>query len=123
MLGKMLSNAALVLLCIMLTQLGDEDGSIIQQPMWMKMHALSAVYVVDVSNYLADHSREESNGQDSSMVQRPIAITSNQRHNLDCYCPRTFEMAKGSKERLCHQEFNPGTATTHIVSLIRNDRY
>ena len=30
MLGKMLSNAALVLLCIMLTQLGDEDGSIIQ---------------------------------------------------------------------------------------------
>ena len=71
MLAKMLSNAALVLLCIMLTQLGDEDGSIIQQPMWMKMHALFAVYVVDVSNHL---SREESDGQDSSMVQRPVAI-------------------------------------------------
>ena len=52
MLGKMLSNIALVLLCIMLTRLGDEDGSIIQQPIWMKMHALFAVYVVDVSNHL-----------------------------------------------------------------------
>ena len=57
MLGKMLSNAAVVLLCIMLTQLGDEDGSIIQQPMWMKMHALFAVYVVDVSNYLSRSQR------------------------------------------------------------------
>ena len=32
------------------------------------------------------------------MVQRPIAIVSNQRHNLGCYCPRTFEMAKVSKK-------------------------
>ena len=95
------------------------------------MHYL--LCVVDVSNHL---SREESDGQDSSMVQRPIAINcvqrppsqnvlqwiycyqlrsaqeivisdlcnctassiaiiSNQRHNLDRYCPRTFEMAKG----------------------------
>ena len=58
-----------------------------------------AVYVVDVSNLWADYSRAESDGQDSSMVQRLMVIMSNQRHNLDCYHLWTFEMAKGLKER------------------------
>ena len=42
------------------------------------------------------------------MVQRTIVTVSNQRHNLGHYCLRTFEMAKGSKERWCRQESNPG---------------
>ena len=49
---------------------------------------------------------EESNGQDSSVVQRMIAIVSNQRHNLGCYHPWTFETAKGSIERWCRRESN-----------------
>ena len=42
------------------------------------------------------------------MVKRTIVTVSNQRHNLGHYCLRTFEMAKGSKERWCRQELNPG---------------
>ena len=30
------------------------------------------------------------------------------KDNLGCYCLKTFEMAKGKKEKWCHQESNPG---------------
>ena len=39
---------------------------------------------------------EESDGWDSSMIQRPLA--SNERHYLGRYCLQTSETAKGSKE-------------------------
>ena len=29
-------------------------------------------------------------------------------NNLIRYCPQTFEMAQGKKERWCHPELNPG---------------
>ena len=51
-------------------------------------------------------SVEESDGWGSSMLWRPIV--SNDRHNLDRYCPKTSETAKGLKERWCHQGSNPG---------------
>ena len=48
------------------------------------MHACSYLLcmVVGVSNLWADHSKEESNGQDSSMIWRPM-IVSNQRHKFE----------------------------------------
>ena len=58
---------------------------------------LFAVYVVDASNLWADHSREESDGQDSSVVQRSIVIVSNQRHTLGHYRLWTFKAAKDLK--------------------------
>ena len=55
--------------------------------------------VVDVSNPGAGHSREESDGQDSSMVRRLIVIVSNQ----------SFE--------------HSAVILAQIVSLIRHEHY
>ena len=38
-----------------------------------------------------NHSMVESDGQDSSMVQRLIMIASNPRHNLGHYCRRPLK--------------------------------
>ena len=38
------------------------------------------------ADYEQNDSEEESNDQDSSMVQRPIVIASNPRRNLGDYC-------------------------------------
>ena len=77
------------------------------ESMMMNCMQLFAVYAADVSNLRTDHSREESDRQDSSMVRRLVVIMSNQRHNLGCYCSLTFETAKGLKDRQCRQESDP----------------
>ena len=38
------------------------------------------------------------------------------KDNLGRYCPKTFEMAKGKKEKGCRQELNQGPPTAHSFS-------
>ena len=55
-----------------------------------------------------NHSGEEFDGQDSSMVLRLIAIMSNQRHNQGRYCP-DLRNGKGTERKVVPLgESNPG---------------
>ena len=56
--------------------------------------------LVGVSNLWADHSQEESDGQDSSMVQRPIVIASSQRHKFGSLLSVNLWNGKGLERKV-----------------------
>ena len=62
---------------------------------------------VDHEEWWAESQHEKPDGRDSPTVRRPNGDRLIEE-NLCCYCLKTFEMARGKKERWCRWESNPG---------------
>ena len=74
-------------------------------------HGLGGLLYPQMYNeYWSDYKRILSviTAQGSSLIDGAHPGSKTDRDYLGHYCPKTFEMTEGKKEKWCHPESNPG---------------